>query len=187
MALASSQYLTVEEPLRFMVDTPHYLVHAIYRALWEIWFSGHENLDKMFSNLASMTRWLTSASLNDDDRAFFKSLDIDRRITSPEDRIDAFCFLFALAAQNGIINRAILAYDNLELSLYPDRTRALVEMELLITRVERWVAVGCRFPVGLLIGFDGDYRPQLRKANAELSKLVKEGLAWTTSIRQSKR
>jgi hypothetical protein len=180
-ALVGIENFVIEEPLRSMVDQTHYLVHHLYRALWEFRFALKENttFEPAAYLFFAITRWMTMAELSADDLRVLEKIGVTRRVQSDTERFDLLFFLITLASQNGILNRMTFCFDGLESALRSDKRSLLREMDLFLGAAERWVKF-TQAPVGVLIGFGASEREmsQLRKLNPKLADRIEASLAW---------
>ncbi len=170
-ALVTSEDFIVEEPLRGMVDHSFYLIHDLYRLLWEARFTVREGNDPE-SVIDAMTRWISREPLRDEDTAIFAHLGIDRLVRSPAEQFDITCFLLTMAAQNGLVGRVIWLFDDLEEGL--KQPEVLLQLESLIRTISRWIEIG-RCPLGIIIGFQGTKADMalLRRRNARLFSQIR--------------
>lgn len=180
-ALISADDFLVEEPLRGMVDRSFYLVHDVYRALWEARFLIRENASREPATqlVGTLIRWLTAEPLLPQDQAALEALGIKRLVSSEQERFDVLCFLLTLAAQNGIVERVLFLFDGLEDILLPEYRSVLRQFQGLLHAIERWVSIGgC--PLGILLGFRGSKTDHaaLRRLHPKLAVEVARGLSW---------
>jgi len=179
-ALVSTEDFLVEEPLRGMVDRSFYLVHDIYRVLWEARFlirenAGHETVAQL---VGTFIRWLTSEPLTPQDQKTLGELSIKRLVSSEQERFDALCFLLTLAAQNGIVEQVIFLFDGLEDVLQPEYRSVLRQLHAMVLAIGRWVSIGgC--PLRVLVGFRGSKTDTaaLRRLHPKLAVEVTQGSA----------
>jgi hypothetical protein len=178
--LAVDEFL-VDEPLRSMVDQPFYLVHDVHRALWEARFLAreHPTLDQAERFMTALTRWISGEPLGDDGRQLLSAIGIKRLVSSPAEKLDVLCFLLSLAYQNGLLERTVFLFDDLENALQPNRRASLRQLRDFIDGVRRWSRLGGS-PIGILLGFTGT-RTDLQllgKYNTKLAVDVTAGLNW---------
>jgi hypothetical protein len=172
----------VEDPLRGLVDKPFYLVHDVHRALWEARFLARENntLQAAEGFVLHFTRWLVGDPLDAEGEKVLSALGINRHVVSPVERLDVLCFLLCLACQNGLLERAVFFFDDLEHALQPNRRSQLRQLWDLLECSRRWVRIGgC--PLGVLIGFTGSRADMqlLTKLHPKLSVDITAGLNRT--------
>jgi hypothetical protein len=169
----------VEEPLRSMIDQSFYLVHDVHKALWEVRFIAREQptLDAADVFMGAVIRWLSGETLGEGDRKALAALGIDRLVAENE-RLGVLLFLFTLAYQNGLLERMVFVFDNLESALHPSERSTLRQLHVLLETGRRWARLGS--PVGFLIGFTGSRSDLslLGKLNSKLAEDVSAGLDW---------
>jgi hypothetical protein len=179
--LIAVEEFIVEEPLRQLIDKPFYLVHDVHRALWEARFLAREHLDlgPVQSFMLYFDRWLMGEPLGDEGRKALASLGIKRLITKDSERLDVACFLLSLACQNGLLERSVFLFDDLEHALQPNKRSMLRQLHDLLESGRRWARLGSN-PLGILIGFTGSKADLqlLTKYNAALAEEVGAGLSW---------
>ncbi len=180
--LIAVEEFIVEEPLRQLIDKPFYLVHDVHRALWEARFLAreHPNLGPVQGFMMHFDRWLMGDPLGDEGRKALAALGIKRLITKDSERLDVACFLLALACQNGLLERSVFLFDDLEHALQPNKRSMLRQLHDLLESGRRWARLGSN-PLGILIGFTGSKADLqlLTKYNAALADEVSAGLAGT--------
>lgn len=180
-ALVSTEDFLVEEPLRGMVDRSFYLVHDVYRVLWEARFLIQENASRetITHLVGTLIRWVTSEPLTPQDQKTLQELTVKRLVTSEQERFDVLCFLLTLAAQNGIVERVVFLFDGLEDVLQPEYRSVLRQFHAMLLAIDRWVTIGgC--PLCVLVGFRGTKADTaaLRRLHPKLAVEVAQGLAW---------
>lgn len=172
----------VEEPLRSLVDQSWYLVSEAHKALWEARFLDRENADKtkVIAFVGAMSRWMMGRELSVEDVELLAAAGIQRRVERDEEKLDLACFILTLAAQNGLLNRVVMAFDGLEDALRPAARPGLRQLLGVVRVADRWVHMGCS-PIGLFVGAPSDKAAlqQLRKLNPHLADRVTAGLQWT--------
>jgi len=175
-ALVAAEDFLIEDPLRAMVDQKFYLVHDVYRLIWEIRFVSCETDDPKAPKklMGTFLRWL-SGSLLEEDRQVLMSLGIHRPIQEQE-RADVVLFLTTLAAQNAIVSRIVLGFEGLNDILMPKQRPKLKQLQGFLRALDRWGGMGC--PVRAIIGFDFDDIPRLRKLNPKLADQIQAGSVW---------
>jgi hypothetical protein len=180
-ALIDVEGFAVEEPLRDMVDRNFYLVHDAHRLLWEARWIARENSDPQVvaDFVALFVRWIKGEALSDADQAVLAGLQVKRQVTTDVQKLDLVNFLFALARQNGLLDRVIFVIDNIELALKADKRQLLKQFYEFVDSVRRWIAIGGT-PIGILIGFSStsEDRAVLRKYQPKLAAEVEAGLHW---------
>lgn len=171
----------VEEPLRSMVDKGFYLVHSVYRAIWEARFVLREKgpgllLQQMGS---SVLQWLQGLPLTDEDIQRLTAIGIHKRVESDREKSDVLLFLLTLAAHNGLISRVVIAFNGIERALRPDSRALLRQLDAFCGDLDRWAKLGA--PVGAVLGIDLSRGgvSSLRKLNVKLAERVTTGLEWT--------
>lgn len=178
--LVAAPDFVIDEPLRSMLDQEAYVVHDVYRVLWEARFLVKENKgDRGPAQvlLRTLVRWLTTSLLTTEDEKRLTDMGIRRTVTS-DHRFDLLCMLVTLAWQNGIINRFLVYFDGLERATDANTT-ALHEMYRLLLSLERWIKIGpC--PMGVLVGHSADATDlhNLRTIDERLAEKIVDGLAW---------
>jgi hypothetical protein len=179
--LIAVEEFIVDDPLRQMIDKPFYLVHDVHRMLWEARFLAreHSSLQPTEALMVHFTRWITGEPLGDEGRKALASIGINRLISSHTERLDVVCFLLSLACQNGLLERAIFLFDDLEHALQPNKRSVLRQLRDLLDCGRRWARIGGS-PLGILIGFTGSRTDLqlLAKYNTVLMNDVTAGLAW---------
>lgn len=179
--LIAVEEFVVEDPLRQIIDKPFYLVHDIHRALWEARFLAreHPTLQPVEDFMVHFTRWLMGEPLGDEGRRVFSALGIKRTVSNSIERLDAACFLLSLACQNGLLERAIFLFDDLEHALQPNKRSMLRQLRDLLDSGRRWGRLGSN-PLGVLIGFTGTRTDLqlLTKYCSPLAEDVNAGLSW---------
>lgn len=177
--LIAVEEFVVEEPLRQLIDKPFYLVHDVHRAIWEARFLAreHATLDATEGLMVIIDRWLMGEPLGDDGRRVLSTLGIKRLITKDAERLDVACFLLSLACQNGLLERSIFLFDDLEHALQPNRRSMLRQLRDLLDTGRRWARLGSN-PLGVVLGFTGTQTDLqlLTKFNPTLGAEVREGL-----------
>lgn len=155
-ALVWNDDFIVEEPLRGVVDQSFYLMHDVYRAIWEARFFARENgtLKPLSAFMQTLTRWMTGETLSKADLELLGRLNITRHIATELERLDVLCFVLTLAAQNDVLCRTVFVFDQLENALTPEHKVALRQLHTLFLVVSRWVHLGL-CPAGVLLGFRG--------------------------------
>jgi hypothetical protein len=155
--LIAANELSMDDTLQDMVDQSHYLVHEVYRALWELRFRAREEGPlSVAADLKLMVRWLNGSwqRLSDDD---VDRLQVTRRVTSAQERFDVWLFLMSLAKQSGLLTRVLFFIGEAHRICRRKRRAKLRELYALMNIVSRWNKItDC--PVALLVGFDGDYQ-----------------------------
>lgn len=183
VGLLDVEEFVVEEPLRAMVDQDFYLVHTIYRALWEARFMIREEtvpLTRVKEFTDALERFITRAAFSQADYQALLPVVPRRLVDSDHEAMDMLLFLLTLAAQNGVINRALFAFDGLEKILKPECRSELRQLDSFLGDVDRWVSKrGC--PVGIAIGFDATRANLnlLKRLNPKLYTRIDAGLGWT--------
>lgn len=171
----------VEEPLHTMVDKSFYLVHSVYRAIWEARFVLREtgNSDKLMQIVASLTQWLQGYGLMETDIKVLTEIGIHKRVESDREKTDVLLFLLTLAAQNGLMSRAVFAFNGIDRALRPDSRSLLRQLDAFLGDLDRWVKLGA--PVGAVLGIDTSRGgvSTLRKLNPKLAARIVTGLEWT--------
>lgn len=179
-ALVAVEEFVIEEPLRSMVDQSFYLLHDMFKALWEARFLARENADLGVAEdfVQTLLRWLANATLTQKDVETLSSIGIRRSVTTDVERLDLICFLFTLAQQNALLSRAVLLFDDLESALGPEKKVLLKGLFELLETLRRWMRIG-ECPVGILIGFTGTRADLniLRKRSPKLAAEVESGVA----------
>lgn len=185
LALLIVEPFTVEGALKDMVDQPHYLVHQLYKALWELRFTAKESTEQVRDLYPSLVRWMTAADLTDIDHKHLERLGIQRRVQTDAERYDLLFCLLTLATQNGILNRYVIGFDGLERVLQPEMRSTLRELDAFIGAADRWVRFA-NSPIGVVVGFRAFPRDitQLRHLNAKLAARIEAGLAWAKPPRR---
>jgi len=175
--------LVVEEPLRSMLDQSIYLIHDVYRAVWEARFVVKESvlLTPAQRFVSTVSRWLLGTSTEFDEQRL-RQLPVTRKVRDIE-RYDVLCFLLTLARQNDLLGRVVLAFNGLEHAT-EEHVQLLNEMDLLLTAVDRWVKIG-PIPLGVMIGHTGDPddMARLRELHPKLANKVEAGLEWVRKAR----
>lgn len=170
----------VDEPIRSMLDQNFYVVHDVYRVLWEARFLAKENeSDRSQAQLLvrTLVRWMTTPMLTAEDQRWLDSIGIRRPITS-EQRFELFCMLVGLAWQNGLLSRYMIYFDGLELADGIQET-VLKELSHMLSALERWIRIGpC--PIGLVIGYTAESSDlhDLRSTDDRLYDKIVKGLNW---------
>ena len=175
-ALVAVEDFVIDESLRKMVDRKFYLVHDVYRLLWEARFVSHETSDlKATKRLVStLLRWF-EGNLTEPDIEVLVGLGIQRQVQAQE-RADVLCFLASLASHNAIVSRIVLGFEGLNDILSKEQRPRLKQLHTLLQTLTRWSNLGC--PIRVLIGFDSRDNSRLRKLHPKLAESVKAGLAW---------
>ena len=184
-ALGQTEGLTVNGPLREMVDQPHYLFHEVYLVFWSLRFRIKENGMKAtvpFFN--TVVRWLTGEALSMAEANELESVGATRRISTDRERMDVLFFILTIAEHNALLNRYVMCFDGLERALTADSRGLLRELHTFLLTLDRWVRLAGT-PVGVLIGMDTSQRhmSQLRRLHDKLADEVEAGLAWTRKHR----
>lgn len=176
-ALAGNPGFIVGEALRTTVNQSHRLEYDFYKALWEFRFTLKENSSFEPGALLffTITRWMTGAPLSDEDVQALDKIGIKRRVETNSERIRLLLLLVTLAAQNGILNRVVLAFDGLELAL--NQKQVLHDLDVLLGLVDLWVN-SVHTPIGMLVGFNPAEMAQLRDLNQSLAARIEAGLTW---------
>jgi len=172
-ALGTTPDLTLEEPIRGMVDMRFSLAHDLFKAIWEIRFSIREGGDLLATErlVQAVGTWLLGRHLDADDQLVLKPVGIGRRVTSDQEKIDMLCLLLTLASQSGLLSRLYLAFDGVERADRPH----LKELLAVLQGCGRWARIP-GMPLGLLLGWNGD-GAGLGRANAKLATLIVQGVA----------
>lgn len=174
-ALVAVDEFVIDDPLRAMVDQKFYLVHDVYRFLWEVRFVSHETSLKDAKKLmGTFLRWLED-DLTSGDLEVLGKLRIERRIQEQE-RADVLCFLTTLAAQNAIVSRIVLGFEGLNDILEPKERPKLKQLHSFLKTLTRWGGLGC--PVRLLIGFDFGEISRLHNLHPKLADDIQAGSVW---------
>jgi hypothetical protein len=187
--LVATEPFVIEEPLRAMVDQSFYLVHDVYRALWEARFLvSEETPTRVTEFIGTLTRWLSGSALSDKDQTALGSMGIKRLVRSEDERYDVLLFLVTLAAQNLLLTGAVFYFDGLECTLKPEARTTLRQLHTYVNALERWTRIGA-CPVSVIIGFSGTARDrsQLKKLNPKLAASVGQALIWTKQSRNALR
>ncbi len=167
--LMQAPELVVEGPLRGYADKSSHVAHDVYRLLWEGRFILREKPEEFETFVMGMVKWIGESSL---------CANVERIISGPQEQTAVLCFLTALAAQNDLVKRVVIFYDQIDL-IEEDRNLARNFMAV-ISEVRRWaIFAGC--PLGLLLGFAGSRSDigRLRKLNPMLGAELEAGLSWT--------
>lgn len=180
-ALTAVEEFVVNEAFRQILDKPFYLVHDVHKALWEARFLSreHDRLGPVEAFMTHFTRWISGEPLGDAGQRALADLGIRRLVTSASERLDVLNFLLSLACQNGLLERAIFLFDDLEQALQPNKRAVLRQFRDLLQCGHRWAQLGGS-PLGILIGFTGsrsDFQ-LLEQLHAPLAADVREGLRW---------
>ena len=174
-ALVAVEDFIIDEPLRTMVDQKFYLVHDVYRFLWEVRFVSHETSLKAAKKLiGTFLRWLDD-DLTSGDIEVLGKLSIERRVLEQE-RADVLCFLTTLAAQNAIVSRIVLGFEGLNDILTAKERSKLRQLHGFLRTLTRWGGLGC--PVRLLIGFDFGEITRLHNLHPKLASDIQAGSVW---------
>lgn len=175
-ALVAVEDFLIDEPLRSMVDQKFYLVHDVYRLIWEIRFVSHETSDLKPAKqlMGTFLRWL-EGTLLPEDRQRLMALGIQRAIQEQE-RADVLLFLTTLAAQNVIVSRIVLGFEGLNDILMPKERPKLKQFHGFLRALSRWGQMGC--PVRAVIGFDLEDIPRLRRLHPKLADDIQAGSVW---------
>jgi hypothetical protein len=179
-SLVGVEEFLIDDSLRQLVDKPFYLVHDVHRVLWEARFLARERDPRhpVDDLMVHFVRWITGEPLDDAGRKALSGLGIKRLISDTE-RVDVMCFLLSLACHNGLLERAVFLFDDLENALQPSKRSVLRQLRSLLECGRRWARIGGN-PLGILIGFTGS-RTDLQllgKYNSALASDVNEGLQW---------
>lgn len=174
-ALVAVDEFVIEDPLRMMVDQKFYLVHDVYRFIWELRFVSHETSLKAAKKLmGTFFRWLDNDLLEADIEVLGK-LRIERRVQESE-RADVLCFVTTLAAQNAIVSRIVLGFEGLNDILLAKERPKLRQLHSFLKTLTRWGGLGC--PVRLLIGFDFGELSRLHNLHPKLADEIQAGSVW---------
>jgi hypothetical protein len=181
-ALVLSEDFIVEDPLREIVDQSFYLMHDLYRALWEARFLVRESSDlkPAAEFLGTVIRWMTGVALTANDLRVLERVKINRLVETDLERFDVLCFLLTLAGQNDLIYRTLLIFDRLEDVL--GNKVVLRQLHLFLLSIERWTHIGL-CPLGVVLGFRGlpvDFTT-LHKAHPKLAKEVEANFCGVRS------
>ena len=181
-SLIAVEEFLVDDALRQMIDKSFYLVHDVHRLLWEARFLAreHDTLQAVEGFMVHFTRWLSGEPLDEEGQRVLSALGINRLVTNNSEKIDVMCFLLSLACQNGLLERVIFVFDDLEHALQPNKRSILRQFRDLLESGRRWARIGGS-PLGFLIGFTGSRTDLslLSKYDASLSRDVVAGLNWT--------
>jgi len=175
-ALVAVENFVIDEPLRAMVDQKFYLIHDVYRLLWELRFVSCETptLKPAKALAATFLRWV-EGDLLDTDREVLAKLGIQRQVQKQE-RVDVLCFLATLAAQNAIVSRIVLGFEGLNDILVAKERPKLKQFHGFLKTLTRWGGLGC--PVRALVGFDLDELSLLKKLHPKLAGEIQAGSVW---------
>ena len=181
--LVAVEEFFVDEPMRTMVDKPFYLIHDVHRVLWEARFLARENdsLQAAEELVNHFIHWILGEPLGEEGCRSLESLGIKRHVSSPTEKLDVVCFLLCLACQNGLLERSIFFFDDLEHALQPNKRSLLRQLWDLIECTKRWARIGSGgSPLGLLFGFTGSRTDlqTLTKLHPKLFVEVNAGLNW---------
>jgi hypothetical protein len=180
-SLVAVEEFVLDEPLREVVDKPFYLVHDVHRMLWEIRFLAREQPDlrQAKNYMKYFLRWLLNEPLGEEGQAILSSVGIKRLVARDVEKMDVACFLLALVGQNGLLERTIVYFDDLELALQPNKRPVLRHLVDLLACHRRWSRLGSN-PLSILFGFSGSVSDMqlLTKLNPVLAAEVKSGLVW---------
>ena len=167
-----------------LVNQQGYLVHDLYKLIWEARFLAKENVNLMSAQALVETtlHWMTGADLSEEQVKVLADHKITRRVESTSQRAELLCMIVTLAAQNALVNRMVLTFDGLEEALDSPRWQPLLRgLNHIIEAVERWTRT-CGCPVGVLVGFapTPESMRRLKEHHPKLAGHVEDGLAWTT-------
>jgi hypothetical protein len=171
--LVVADELILDDTLQNMVDQPHYLVHEVYRALWELRFRAkEEGTPKVQEDFKQMVRWLNGTRRRMDDEVLSR-LQMTRWVTSTQERFDVWMFLLSLAKQSDLLTRVLFFAGEAHRVCQRKRRARLRELYTLMGIVARWNKItDC--PAALMVGFDGDYQ-SIIEAEPKLEVLFRRG------------
>ena len=147
--LITSEDFVVEEPLRGEIDGSSPLLYSAYRLIWEVRFIFRESGygDKLVQLTSLALRWFLGQSLKEDSE-ILTSIGLKKSVRTDREKIDVLLFLLALAAQNGLCCRVVMAFNNLEKATQS----VLRQLSLILDALDNWTNLGC--PVGIVFRFD---------------------------------
>ena len=168
--LGAVSNFAVDGQLRFQVDVPFSLLHDLYRAIWEIRFAIREGREAL-GLVQAVGTWMLGESLSAEDHGHLAAVNIQRQVSSPNEKIDLVCGLLLMAAQNGLVERFFLGFDNIEAATRPN----LKELFMVLQGVDRWTTVEEQ-PLGILLGWNGD-GASLARTNTRFADYIVRGMA----------
>jgi hypothetical protein len=172
--------IIINEHLREMVDQSFYLVHDVHRALWEARFIDREsNMGAVEDFMLHFTHWIMGEPLGEAGQKALAAIGIKRLVSSNAEKLDVFFFLLALGSHNGLLDRAIFTFDDLEHALQPNKRGALRQLKDVLDAGRRWAKFGGT-PFGTIFGFTGSSRDLelMSKFHTKLAAEVSTGLEW---------
>jgi hypothetical protein len=182
-SLVAVEDLTIQEPLRTLVDNAGFLAHHLYRLLWEARFLAKENVNlkpaQTFVEL--ITRWVAGSTLSEDETVRLAKLGVKQKVETLSQHFDLLCMIVTLAEHNGFVSEMVLSFDALEEALeHENRTQLLRGLSRFLDSIERWIKEGGS-PIGVLIGFNATpaSMARLREHHPRLADHVRKGLTWT--------
>jgi hypothetical protein len=176
--LLTSEYLTVEGPLRAMVDQRFYLVSDLFRVLIEARFLVQEGTNPE-SPLQAITQWILGGKLTPGQEKLFELAGVSRRV-QPTEQLDLVCALIAIASQSGVINRLTLAFDRIEkiaLSDPKDKRTYFKELDEVVFAATRWEKLGST--LGIILGAE---KLSLLNPSPKLGKLLNSGVIYRQPV-----
>lgn len=166
--------LPIDGPLRAMVDQRFYLVSDLFRVILEARARVNEGEDPE-PLLASTLNWIQDGPLAPFEERLLVDSKVTRRV-QPTERLDCILFLFTLASQSGILDRAVLGLDRMDLATTSGPTAKrgfLKELDELAFGVTRWEKLGSS--LGVILGVE--HLPFVEEST-KLGKLLRSGATY---------
>lgn len=162
--LAHTDVLCIEEPLRGMADNPHHLVHRVMLSVMNARFKvlEGESLETLGATIQAITQWITMRDLTPEQEVILEEAGVNRPLFSESERVDCLMFLLGLAYQNGLIQKQVFVYDDLETVCGESDRNKLRSLHGLLQAVRRWKNL-TEIPVRFLVGLELSSFPLLRR------------------------
>ena len=187
-ALIHTEHFLIEEPLLGMAEDSRFLSSHVTRLLLHLRFFVTEGEHGQAADLlTAFLRWVSRRDLSEPDHellhmgcilrhgeisARLRSVLVGsmlgdghpRILASDAEQTDVFLFLLSLAAANGIFDRVVFAYDDVEQACALKARRQIRDLQRLIQAASRWSSY-VMTPIGFLVGMTPQKMGALRRLN----------------------
>ncbi len=181
--LAALDEVVVEEPLRSMAARGTSLTFDAARLFFEWRFRVREGASKedAVAIRNTLTDWMQGLALTDAQQEVVSASQNPRVGSYRQPQNDTECvntllFFLTLAEQNGVIQKTVMVFDDLESACRNGDRHRLRLLNGVLACQERW-ASAMEIPLAVLVGMDAHKTSLLRRMNPRLAEQISARLA----------